>query len=162
MTSKKRKLPFRAWFYFRQGWSLYFAFIFAAINTLVVTYYLAIEKIPSLEIIFPSFTQYVVIIISIGLPLLILIGYVHFKRSHAYGSEVDITYEANPYLYKLPPGYWKEALFPVLLEILRLNLKLINKETLTNEEVENLKEIQKKLETLVQGGHVGKPKHLSI
>ena len=39
---------FRAWFYFRNGWSLYFAFIFAAINTLVVTYYLAIDKIPFL------------------------------------------------------------------------------------------------------------------
>ena len=42
----KSNLAFRAWFYFRQGWSTYFAFIFAAINTLTVTYYLAIEKIP--------------------------------------------------------------------------------------------------------------------
>jgi len=25
---------FRGWFYFRMGWSTYFAFIFAAINTL--------------------------------------------------------------------------------------------------------------------------------
>ena len=34
-----RNSGFRAWFYFRNGWSLYFAFIFAAINTLTVTYY---------------------------------------------------------------------------------------------------------------------------
>lgn len=158
----RKKLPFRVWFYFRQGWSLYFAFIFAAINTLVVTYYLAIEKIPSLQIIFPTFTQYVVVIIFIGIPILILIGYVHFKRSHAFGSEVNITTESNPYLYKLQPGYAIEVFFPVILEILKLNIKLLNKETLTNEEVENLKELQKKMENLIQGGHIGKPKHLSI
>ena len=40
---------FRAWFYFRQGWTTYFAFIFAAINTMVVTYYLAVENIPILQ-----------------------------------------------------------------------------------------------------------------
>jgi len=160
--SRTKKLPFRVWFYFRQGWSLYFAFIFAAINTLVVTYYLAIEKIPSLQIIFPTFTQYVIVVIFVGLPILILIGYVHFKRSHAYGSEVYITTETNPFLYRLPPGFTIEVIFPFYLEVLKLNLKLINKETLTNEEVENLKELQKKIEHLIQGGHVGKPKHLSI
>ena len=51
----QRNLAFRAWFYFRNGWSTYFAFIFAAINTLTVTYFLAIERAPSLQAIFPSF-----------------------------------------------------------------------------------------------------------
>ena len=37
------------------GWGTYFAFIFAAINTLTVTYYLAIENYPVLKAIFPSF-----------------------------------------------------------------------------------------------------------
>jgi hypothetical protein len=45
---------FRAWFYFRNGWSMYFAFIFAAINTLTVTYYLAIDEIPFLLTIVSS------------------------------------------------------------------------------------------------------------
>ena len=55
----KTKILFRAWYYFRTGWATYFTFIMASVNTLVVTYYLAIEKIPSLKIIFPTFTNYV-------------------------------------------------------------------------------------------------------
>ena len=69
----------RLWFYFRNGYGTYFAFILAAINTLTVTYYLAIEKFPTLQTIFPSFGQYVLIIAAIGIPLLISIGFVHFK-----------------------------------------------------------------------------------
>ena len=34
---------------------MYFAFIFAAINTLTVTYFLAIENYPALKAVFPSF-----------------------------------------------------------------------------------------------------------
>ena len=31
---RKKSTSFRAWFYFRTGWAVYFAFIFAAVNTL--------------------------------------------------------------------------------------------------------------------------------
>ena len=72
---------FRAWFYFRQGWSTYFAFVFAAINTLTVTYYLAIENYPFLKSIFPSFEQYIIIVVIVGIPLLIGIGYAHYKKT---------------------------------------------------------------------------------
>ena len=90
-------LGFRSWFYFRMGWGTYFAFIFAAINTLTVTYYLAIERIPTLITIFPNFFQYILIISAIGVPLLIIVGYVHYKRTLAFKSEIDVTMESNPY-----------------------------------------------------------------
>ena len=90
-------LIFRAWYYFRNGWSLYFAFIFAAINTLTVTYFLAIENYPVLQSIFPSFLHYVVILSVTAIPLLILIGYVHWKKSGARKAEIDINYEVDPY-----------------------------------------------------------------
>ena len=107
---------FRAWFYFRNGWSMYFAFIFAAINTLTVTYFLAIERAPSLQAIFPSFFQYVLIVSLIGVPLLIGIGYAHWKRTKARKAEVDIGFETNPY----------QRRFVVNTEIiLHLNLRLI-------------------------------------
>ena len=88
---------FRSWYYFRMGWGTYFAFIFAAINTLVVTYYLAIERIPALLTIFPNFLYYVLIISTIGVPLLIIVGYIHYKRTLAFKSEIDIVVESNPY-----------------------------------------------------------------
>ena len=90
-------LGFRSWFYFRMGWGTYFAFIFAAINTLTVTYYLAIERIPTLITIFPNFLQYILIISAIGVPLLIIVGYIHYKRTLAFKSEIDIVVESNPY-----------------------------------------------------------------
>jgi len=162
VVTLKKRLPFRIWYYFRNGWGLYFAFIFAAVNTLTVTYYLAIEKIPDLQVIFPSFTIYILFMIAVGIPLLVLIGYAHFKRVPAYGTEMDISQESNPYNYKLPPGYWREALAPALLEIIRLNLKLMNKESLDDKELNYIKDIQKKLEILKDGGHVGKPKRMSM
>ena len=88
----KKTLPFRLWLYFRQGWTTYFAFVFAAINTLTVTYFLAIENYPFLSQVFPSFILYILTVASIGLPLLVVVGYVHFKKSPAYRSEADISY----------------------------------------------------------------------
>ena len=88
---------FRSWYYFRMGWATYFAFIFAAINTLTVTYFLAIERYPFLSGIFPNFIQYVVIVSAIGVPLLVVIGYIHYKRTVAFKSEIDVIMESNPY-----------------------------------------------------------------
>ena len=88
---------FRAWFYFRQGWSTYFAFIFAAVNTLTVTYYLAIENYPFLQGIFPTFEQYIVIIAFVGVPILVGVGYAHYKKTPSYRAETDVWMESNPY-----------------------------------------------------------------
>ena len=97
----KQNMGFRAWFYFRTGWATYFAFVFAAINTFTVTYFLAIENYPTLKAIFPSFEMYIIIIISIGIPLLVTIGFVHYKRTSARKAEVDIGMETNPYQIRL-------------------------------------------------------------
>ena len=94
----KQRIGFRGWFYFRIGWSTYFVFILAAINTLTVTYFLAIDNYPVLKAVFPTFEQYAVIMVSIGIPLLILVGYAHFKKTFAYKSEMDVYVESNPYL----------------------------------------------------------------
>ncbi len=79
-----KNLPLRAWFYFRTGWGTYFALLFYALNTLVVTYYLAIENYGSLNVIFPTFLHYVVTAVLIGIPILITAGYIHFKKSGAF------------------------------------------------------------------------------
>ena len=88
---------FRGWYYFRQGWTVYFAFIMAAVNTLTVTYFLAIENYPVLQDIFPSFIYYILIVGAIGVPLLIVVGFIHYKRTVAFKSEVDVIMESNPY-----------------------------------------------------------------
>ena len=140
----KPKSPFfRAWYYFRNGWSMYFAFIFAAINTLVVTYYLAIDKIPFLLDFFPSFAHYVAATILLGVPTLVIIGFVHFKRSPAYRSEATIGFEVNPYIRRNLIN--SEINLELNLIILNLLSKLSNDEKLTENELNIIQESRSKL-----------------
>ena len=139
----KRNIGFRFWFYFRSGWSSYFAFIFAAINTLVVTYYLAIERYPSLESIFPNFIQYVVIIVSVGIPLLILVGYAHWKRTPAYRSEADIAMESNPYQARMLVN--SEILLQLNLKLTELIIKQSKNEKASDDELAEITKLQKEL-----------------
>ena len=132
---------FRSWYYFRMGWSTYFAFIFAAINTLTVTYYLAIEKIPVLEIIFPTFIQYVVIVSGIGVPVLVAIGYIHYKRSKAFKSEVDIIVETNPYQRRTIVN--TELLLETNLKLIEFLIRLSNDEKINEQEIKDLIEKNK-------------------
>ena len=135
-----KNLGFRGWFYFRQGWSTYFAFIFAAINTLTVTYYLAIERIPILETIFPNFIQYVLIISSIGIPLLVIVGYVHFKKTKARRAEIDIGQETNPYITRILLN--SEISLKLNLKLLEKIIKTSKGEQLTKNELQEIEEIQ--------------------
>ena len=82
-----KNTSFRGWYYFRMGWSTYFAFIFAAINTLTVTYFLAIDNYPILKEVFPTFVIYTILVACVGIPLLTFIGYIHFKRTPSYSAE---------------------------------------------------------------------------
>ena len=155
-----KKEPFRAWFYFRQGWTAYFAFIFAAVNMLTVTFFLAIENYPSLGIIFPTFGHYILIAVSIGVPTLVLVGYIHYKRSKAFAAEADINIEANPYWYKIPPGWNKEVVFPLYLTMLNVMIKLSKNEKLSTDEIDKITDIQKSLSSLIDGGYVAKPNRM--
>jgi hypothetical protein len=150
----RENTQFRLWFYFRMGWSTYFAFIFAAINTLVVTYFLAIEKVPMLTDIFPSFLHYVFTLSIILIPVLVLIGWLHYRKTAAYGSEAEVQVETNPYIYKLPPGWNQEALFPTLLKMTEFMIKFSNNEKFDDKNIEELNELQKKLDFLIKGGKV--------
>jgi hypothetical protein len=129
----------------------------AAINVLTVTYFLAIENYPVLQAIFPTFGHYIAIVVGTGVPLLVLVGYFHYKRSQAYAAEADINIEANPYWYKIPPGWNKEVVFPLYLNMINLMLKMSKNEKLAPDEIEKMSDIQKSLSNLIDGGYVGKP-----
>ena len=144
----KNSVPFRAWYYFRMGWSTYFAFILAAINTLTVTYFLAIDNYPSLKLIFPSFEIYILIIVSVGIPLLIAIGYAHFKRTQAFKSEIDVMIESNPYQRRNTVN--NEITLRVNLQLMKLLTKLVNNEKLDTSESENLKKLIKTFEEFTE------------
>ena len=141
----RQNIGFRGWFYFRQGWSTYFAFIFAAVNTLVVTYYLAIENIPVLKIIFPTFYAYFAFGVILGIPLLILVGYAHQKRTPSYKTEADIYYESNPHALRTYNNV--ELLLQLNLKLVHLLVSDYKKDDVSNEKLDELTKIKNEIET---------------
>ena len=138
---------FRGWFYFRMGWSTYFAFILAAINTLTVTYFLAVDNYPTLKIIFPSFEIYILVTITIGVPLLIFIGYSHYKKTKAFRSEMDVLIESNPFLRRNTVNADINLRFN--LRLIDLILKL-SKDTISKEELKDMEKIKSEIMELVK------------
>ena len=136
----KQRIGFRGWFYFRMGWSTYFVFILAAINTLTVTYFLAIDNYPTLKAIFPSFEQYALLMISVGIPLLILVGYAHFKKTLAYKSEMDIMIESNPYIARNTVN--ADLSLKLNLKLISLLLKMSTGEKIDKNEIDEIKKLQ--------------------
>ena len=143
----KTSTGFRGWYYFRMGWSTYFAFILAAINTLTVTYFLAVDNYPALKIIFPSFEIYVLIIISIGVPLLIFIGYSHYKKTKAFRSEVDVLVETNPLMRRNVVN--TDIILRLNTNLIALILKL-SKNASNEEELKNVEKIQEEIIELIK------------
>ena len=135
----KTNLGFRSWYYFRIGYSTYFVFILAAINTLTVTYFLAIDNYPSLKEFFPSFEQYVMIIVCVGIPLLILVGYAHYKKTLAYKSETDVLIESNPYGRRDLVN--SEISLQLDLKLISLILKMSNGEKIDKSEIAEVEKL---------------------
>lgn len=144
----KNNLLFRIWFYFRNGWSMYFAFVMAAVNTLTVTYYLAIERYPTLLALFPSFIQYAVLVVIIGVPTLVLIGYVHFKRTAGYRSEIDVTMETNPYWARIVAN--TEMNLQLNLRFVELLQKISLNSKMSENEIKELEDIKSNFVNLIQ------------
>ena len=144
----KQRTGFRGWFYFRMGWSTYFVFILAAINTLTVTYFLAIDNYPTLKSIFPSFEQYALLMISVGIPLLIVVGYAHFKKTLAYKSEMDVMVESNPYITRNTVN--ADLSLKLNLKLISLLLRMSNGEKIEKNEIDEIEKLHNEISEFVE------------
>jgi len=130
---------------------------------MITVYYLAIKNIPSLQDLFPRFVPFAGLATVIGVPLSVGIGWVHLKRSPAYSSEQDISVEANPYNYRLPPGYTKEVFTPIVLEQLKLMKQLAQTQgLLDNDAKTRIEHLERQIKLLIEGGMVGTPRSKSV
>ena len=143
----KQRIGFRGWFYFRTGWSTYFVFILAAINTLTVTYFLAIDNYPLLKAVFPTFEQYAMIMISVGIPMLIVVGYAHFKKTLAYKSEMDIYVESNPYLSRNTVN--ADLSLKLNLKLISLLLKMSTNEKIEKNEIDEIEKLHSEISKFI-------------
>ena len=156
----RQNLGFRSWFYFRTGWSMYFAFILSAINTLTVTYYLAVEKVPILVEIFPSFLHYVVIFVGVGFPILVITGYAHYKKTSARKAEVDINVETNPYMIRVLVN--SEYILKLNLTLSNLLLKSQNNQKLSEIEIKEIEDTNTELKSFMEDRNVSKERDLDF
>ena len=95
---------------------------------------------------FPSFAHYVLILIGIGVPILITVGYLHYKRSPAYSSEAGIMLSANPYTRRALIN--SELNVELNIKISKILVKISNKED-TKKEMLELKTIHDKINDFV-------------
>ena len=155
----KQNFLFRLWYYFRIGYGTYLTFILGIGSTLITVYYLAINNIDFLKTFFPQFYIFSIMALVIGVPAAVMLGWFHVKGSGIFKSEQDINMEANPYNFKIPPGYWQEAFAPTYLELLKGISKILDKQNLiSEEEKKHISQIEEKLESLIKGGYVGNQK----
>ena len=156
----KKNLGFRSWFYFRMGWSTYFAFIFAAVNTLTVTYFLAIENYPVLKEVFPTFIIYIIIIAGLGIPILTLVGYIHFKRTPSYRTEATIQYETNPFARRIFVN--SELTLQINQKLIDLILRISKNEKISGDDISRIYEIQEKLNKFTEERTLSNKKDLNF
>jgi hypothetical protein len=148
-----RRLLFRSWFYFRVGYSTYLTFLLGFATTIVTVYYLAINNIPALKSVFTSFWLFTILSVAVGVPLSVLGGWLHYKRSQAYSSEVDIAVEANPYYFKIIPGKEKELQVPLTVANIDLTVAMARKLGVLTPELEsNLLQLREKYVRLAKYG----------
>jgi hypothetical protein len=153
----RKKQSFRGFFYFRTGYVTYFTIFVGLINILSSTYFLAIKNIPWMLNLFPNFTNYAIFCIVVGIPLVIIVGWLHLKKVGTYAAETDISNEESPYNYKLVPGFSKEVFGPAYLALLRINIKKVKGEKLSTKEISEIKIIEEKLQKLIDGEYIGNP-----
>ena len=138
---------FRFWYYFRIGWGTYFVFVLGAVNTLTVTYFLAVDNYPTLKQLFPSFEIYALYLTTILIPILIVVGYSNFKKTHAFKSEVDVIIESNPYQRRILVN--TEANLSINLKLISIIQKMAKEQNIDQEQLDELKKISDELSTYV-------------
>lgn len=157
-----RKLLFRAWFYFRQGYGLYLAFIIGFASNLVVLYRLGVEPNSYLHPFAPTLTIFAIEGLAVAIPVGIFAGLYHMKRTAAFAADVSVQTEANPYVYKTI-GKEKEVFLPLWILTVRGLAKVLERQqSMTPEDRKELEEILDKAKALLEGEYVGLPKQFGV
>jgi hypothetical protein len=110
-----RRLVWRSWSYFRLGYGTYLALLIGVFSNIIVIYKLFLAEDPTLLAIFPHITNFMLVSIPAGTVASILVGYIHFKRTRAFQTDVIISTEVNPYNWISVPGKERELTVPVAI-----------------------------------------------
>jgi len=156
------KLLFRAWFYFRQGYNVYLAFLIGFASNIVVLYRLGVQPNDYLHPFAPSLSIFIIEGLAVAIPVSIIAGLYHMKRTAAFAADASVATEANPYVYKTI-GKEKEVFIPLWVLTVRGLAKILERqESLTAEDKRELEEVLNKANALLEGQYVGLPKEFGV
>jgi hypothetical protein len=115
---------------------------------LTVTYFLAIDSYPILKEVFPTFAIYTMVAVGIGIPLLMCVGYFHFKRTPSYRSEAAINFESNPFVRRTLIN--SELTLEINQGLFALLLKMQKGEKINDETLEQMQKTQAEINKHVE------------
>ena len=98
--------------------------------------------------------------VCIGIPLLTVVGYVHYKRTVAFKSEAEIQVESNPFQQRNIVNITLVLL--LTLKVNQMVIKLSKNEKLTNEELVEITQLQDEIKHFVDMRHFADKKDLKF
>ena len=101
-----------------------------------------------LKEVFPTFIVYVTIVVTIGIPILVGVGYMHFKRSPSFRAEAVINFESNPFTRRVLVN--SELTLKLNTQLMELILKISQGEKVSKEDILAASKIQDELEALAK------------
>ncbi len=165
------KAVFRAWFYFRQGYATYFAFLIGFLSNIIVIYSLSIKPaIDSPGIVgdilgtaFPHLTNFIVIAVLASTPVCIYLGLLHMKRTGAFSADASVSTESNPYVYRVIPGKEQEVFLPLWILTSQWLAKIMEQQNnMTPDEREQFRLVLAKANDLLTGQAIGLPERQGL
>ncbi len=139
----------KIWFYFRAGYGFYFVFLISGMNALMIAYFVVLGSVEcqdgqtlestgryicAIRFVFPTFAHFVIGAVVIGAPLLITVGYLHYKKNQ-YGTHAHVNWTTNPY---------QKVTLQLYLEMID-HLKKDEKQILNIDRTKRLEEMENKI-----------------
>lgn len=148
-----RRLAWRSWYYFRQGYSIYLSFLIGAFSNMIVIYKLAIVDVPTLTNFFPHLTDFIYFCVPGGLVWGVAVGYLHVKRTNAMRTDLTVGVEINPYNWIAVPGKERQITMPFAIVQLECQRALLKEKNLWTENLEaRTNTLIKQLQKMIDGG----------
>lgn len=94
------------------------------------------QYICAIRYIFPTFAHFVIGAIVIGTPMLVSVGYLHYKKNQ-YGTHAHVNWRTNPY---------QKVTLSILLEL----IDHMKKDMLNPEKLKRFEELENKLITYLE------------
>ena len=85
------------------------------------------------------------VVCGLGVPLLVIVGYVHYKRTASRKAEVDISYETDA--YKARTLVNTEIAIRLNMKLLDMIMKISKKQELSAEDYQEIEILREKLVT---------------